>query len=164
MWYGPIARKALSDDELQCIRRQLVQLEFCVGQMKLALGPDAQSRLSITGPDVDEARIRRLLKARRLRESRLGINFFADPAWDIVLEVFAATLGGQRISVSGVCQAGSVPDTTALRWVKKLEQEGWFVRRADPTDARRFWIELSAEAFVKLQSFFEGIWPAPGAG
>jgi DNA-binding MarR family transcriptional regulator len=50
-----------------------------------------------------------------------------------------------RVPVSSLCIAADVPPTTALRWLKTLVQQGLFVRRADPHDGRRVFVELAPE-------------------
>jgi hypothetical protein len=90
--------------------------------------------------------IKALLRARRLREQYLPADLFADPAWDMILDLMAARLAGQRVSVSSLCIAASVPPTTALRWIRQLTERGVFSRIDDPADGRRVFIELTDEA------------------
>ena len=95
---------------------------------------------------VTHAEIRAFLRARRLREQYLPADLFADPAWDMILDLMAARLAGQRVSVSSLCIAASVPPTTALRWIRQLTERGVFLRIDDPVDGRRVFIELTDEA------------------
>lgn len=90
--------------------------------------------------------IKALLRARRLREQYLPADLFADPAWDMILDLMAARLAGQRVSVSSLCIAAAVPPTTALRWIRQLTDRGIFRRIDDPADGRRVFIELTDEA------------------
>src|SRR5919107_3401876 len=90
--------------------------------------------------------IRQLIRDRRLRDHFFRGALFADPAWDMLLELMAARLEGRRVAVSSLCIAAAVPATTALRWVKTLTDQGLFVRRADPQDGRRVYVELAPEA------------------
>ncbi len=82
-------------------------------------------------------------------------ELFADPAWDMLLELYALHLEQRRVSVSSLCIAAYVPPTTALRWVAKLEEEGLASRTEDATDGRRTWIELSEEGIERMQRYFE---------
>jgi DNA-binding MarR family transcriptional regulator len=41
-----------------------------------------------------------------------------------------------------------------LRWLKTLVQEGLFVRRADPHDGRRVFVELATETSKALRRYF----------
>lgn len=90
--------------------------------------------------------IKALLRARRMREQFLPADLFADPAWDMILDLMAARLAGQRVSVSSLCIAAAVPPTTALRWIRQLTDRGVFSRIDDPADGRRVFIELTDSA------------------
>lgn len=84
------------------------------------------------------------LRARRLREGLFQERIFADPAWDMLLELFACKLEGKKLSVSDACNAASVPPTTALRWVDRLEEFGLVARSPDPADSRRIYVDITA--------------------
>jgi predicted transcriptional regulator len=62
---------------------------------------------------------------------------FADPAWDMLLDLLQAEIAQHRVPVSSLCIAAAVPATTALRWIKTMTDVGLFKRRADPHDGRR---------------------------
>ena len=98
--------------------------------------------------------VRDIIKKRRLRERFFDAELFADPAWDIMLDLKAASMEGQRVSVSSLCIAASVPPTTALRWITAMTENGMLVRRQDPDDARRVFVELSDETDAKLDDYF----------
>lgn len=110
-------------------------------------------------PQISPARIRQLIKARRAREQLFGPDLFADPAWDMLLESYIADLRQARLTVTDLCQAAAVPATTALRWIQKLEQEGWLTRRKDPLDARRTWVELTPRGSARMAQYFGTILP-----
>lgn len=113
---------------------------------------DALSRLAQQSDDpghtpVSAAMVRRLIRLRRDRDRHFPADLFADPAWDMLLDLAAARMEGADVAVSSLCVAAAVPTTTALRWVRSLSHAGIFVRRTDPMDARRAFIGLSDEAF-----------------
>ena len=85
---------------------------------------------------------------------------FADPAWDILLELYAAHLGQQRVTITNLCLAVEAPATTALRWLTVLERRDMVLRTPDPTDRRRVFVALAPDAFVAMNRFFKGA-PAP---
>ena len=105
-------------------------------------------------PGMDAGAVRAIIRARRMREQFLGPDLFADPAWDILLDLYAARLEEQRVAVSSLCIAAAVPATTALRWIKTLTEIGLLVRTADPHDGRRVYIELSQTAADGLDAYF----------
>lgn len=92
------------------------------------------------------AEIRAIIRARRMRDQFLPADLFADPAWDMILDLMAARLAGQRVSVSSLCIAAAVPPTTALRHIRQLTDRAVFARIDDPVDGRRVFIELTDAA------------------
>lgn len=99
--------------------------------------------------------VRAVQAARRRRVALFDADLFSDPAWDILLELYALHLEQQRASVSGLYAASYVPGSTALRWVAKLERDGLVVRTDDALDARRSWIKLTADGVERMRRFFE---------
>lgn len=103
---------------------------------------------------VTEAHVRALLLLRRKRERFFDPTLFADPAWDILLELYAAELGQRRLSVSSLCIGAAVPGTTALRWVGVLEKKGMIRRTSDPLDRRRVFVALAPDSLCAMHRFF----------
>lgn len=99
--------------------------------------------------------VRSVQRARRSRDYCFDPALFADPAWDMLLELYASHVEQRRISVSSLCVAAHVPATTALRWIAKLEQDGLAVRRDDPNDGRRSWIELTMDGVERMTRYFD---------
>ena len=120
------------------------------------------------GPPLEAETVRAMIRLRRLRGQFLDPALFADPAWDMLLDLMAARLDGNRVAVSSLCIAASVPPTTALRWIRSMTEQGVFVRRLDPGDGRRVFIELSDTAAAAMTAWFAearelGWRPGPGA-
>lgn len=84
-----------------------------------------------------------LYRARRLRNKFLPAELFGEPAWDMLLDLFAARLQKRRISITSACIAAAVPTTTALRWIGLLEEHGLAEREASRADARVRWVHLT---------------------
>lgn len=102
---------------------------------------------------VTAAQLRAVLRARRLRDRFLGKGLFEDPAWDMLLDLYASRLEGRRVSVSSLCIAAAVPPTTALRWIARLTERRLLARTPDPGDRRRVFIGLTDEAVRALQAY-----------
>jgi DNA-binding MarR family transcriptional regulator len=102
---------------------------------------------------VNAGDVRAIIRLRRLRDRFFRSDLFADPAWDMLLDLMAARLDGMRVAVSSLCIAAAVPPTTALRWIKTMSDNGMFVRVADPEDGRRVFIELSDSAASGLTAY-----------
>jgi len=101
--------------------------------------------------------IRAMIRARRLRDQYFSGELFADPAWDMLLDLLLARLERRTVAVSSLCIAAAVPPTTALRWIKRLTEEGIFIRTADPRDGRRVFIDLSDEAADAMATYIRAI-------
>lgn len=93
---------------------------------------------------------RRYLAHRRLREGLFGSGLFADPAWDMMLDLYAQEVSNRRVSVSSICLAAAVPSSTAMGWLNRLEDKGLIYREEDAHDARRTFVRLSTPAFHKV--------------
>ena len=104
---------------------------------------------------IDAGQIRAIIRARRMRDHFFKSDLFADPAWDMLLDLMAARLEQRKVAVSSLCIAAAVPPTTALRWIKTLSEQGLFVRVADAEDGRRVFIELSDRAAADLESYLK---------
>jgi DNA-binding MarR family transcriptional regulator len=105
-------------------------------------------------PDVTADTVRTVIRARRLRSRYFEEGMFADPAWDMLLDLLQAEIAQLRVPVSSLCIAASVPATTALRWLKMMTQQGLFLRRPDPHDGRRVFVELAPAASLALRRYF----------
>jgi hypothetical protein len=97
--------------------------------------------------------VRAIIRLRRMRDRYFRSDLFADPAWDMLLDLMAARLEQIQVAVSSLCIAAAVPPTTALRWIKTLSENGMFVRVADPEDGRRVFIALSDGAAAGMTAY-----------
>lgn len=98
---------------------------------------------------------RELIKARSRRSMFFSANLFSDPAWDILLELFAADCEGRKLSISSVGLAANIAMTTALRWIDVLERDGLAQRQDDPLDGRRSFLTLSDQGFQAMRAYVE---------
>lgn len=102
----------------------------------------------------DPREVRRIIRQRQLRARFFDSDLFADPAWDMLLDLTAARGEQARVSVTSLCIAASVPPTTALRWIGQLTEAGLFVRVEDEADRRRAFIALSDKAADAMAHYF----------
>lgn len=97
--------------------------------------------------------LQKLIATRGLRSRYFPTEMFADPAWDILLDLTRAKLEGQQVSVSSVCIAASVPMSTALRWVRQMTEAGLLRRWTDPKDRRRDLIALTETTAAHMEEY-----------
>jgi len=125
---------------------------------RLSTGPGSPAVKPPTGdsrpPEVEVETVRAVIRARRLRARFFSEELFADPAWDMLLDLLQAEISQLRVPVSSLCIAAAVPATTALRWIKTMTEQGLFVRRADPHDGRRVFVELAPSASDAIRRYF----------
>lgn len=137
--------------------------QHCVPAARPSFGSLARApfdnRNSDAGPrgfDSGRAKlVRKLIRKRRQRDQHFPSDLFADPAWDMMLDLYAAHYERREISVSSLCIASAVPATTALRWIKTMVDDGRFVRVADPEDGRRIIVSLSDDTRSRLDEYFD---------
>jgi len=117
--------------------------------------PTTAARAALPDPKL----VRRLIRMRQTRARFFDAELFADPAWDMLLDLTAARAEHVRVSVTSLCIASGVPPTTALRWIGQLVEAGLFVRTSDDTDRRRAFIDLSDGAADAMARYFEDVAP-----
>lgn len=117
------------------------------------LAEEASSRAlpSPTSPEF----VRRVIEARAARRRYFDGDLFADPAWDILLELYVLEHEQRRTSVSKLSVSAAIAATTAIRWLDKLQSEGLIEREADPLDARRVWVSLSEQGLGAMTAYLE---------
>lgn len=108
-------------------------------------------------PAVSAEAVRTMLRARRLRANYMPADLFADPAWDMLLDLLQAEIVQHRVPVSSLCIAAAVPATTALRWIKSMTDRGILRRRDDPHDGRRVFIEMAPDTSAAIRRYFQEV-------
>ena len=140
-------------------------LEACVTELNPSQHERLVSRLAQTATDVphaDElqrARVTGVMWARDQRKQVFNSRLFSDPAWDMLLVLYAAELRQRRITITRLARAAGVAETTSLRWVNALLSEGLITRRADPLDRRRAFVSLSDHGRSAMRSYFDRLPP-----
>lgn len=119
--------------------------------------------ISAGAPLPEPRLIRRIIHQRQLRSRFLPGDLFADPVWDMLLDLTAATAEHRRVSVSSLCIASGVPPTTALRWITQMGDAGLVQRFEDHTDRRRVFIALTESAIGSMARYFRAIGPGATA-
>lgn len=153
------ARLRQLSDEVSRIAATLARLS--AGGEVAPVVAAAATKLDV--PEVSPDTVRAVIRARRLRTRYFDADLFADPAWDMLLDLLQAEIAQLRVPVSSLCIAAAVPATTALRWLKTMTQSGIFVRRADPHDGRRVFVELSRDASIAMRRYFAEVGPVAAA-
>lgn len=90
---------------------------------------------------------------RRRRAKVLPKDMFGEPAWDILLQLYAEQQAG-RLKIARLTSDLELPATTVLRWLSYLEDRQLVRREDHPTDHRSVIIELTAEAIQAIDTYF----------
>ena len=125
------------------------------------MADDGERLVRATRPPLPDPRlVRRIIRQRQLRARFFDAELFADPAWDMLLDLTAARAEHQRVSVTSLCIASGVPPTTALRWIGQMTEAGLFQRVEDDADRRRAFIALTDRSADAMARYFAEV----GAG
>ena len=174
---APACGTRLSDVATDTSAARLRQLTDEVGRIaatlaRLSSGPSTPAPIALPtprptepdpAPDIAPETIRAVIRARRLRARFFANELFADPAWDMLLDLTQAEISQVRVPVSSLCIAAAVPATTALRWIKTLTDSGLLLRRADPHDGRRVFVEMAPNTSQAMRNYFGEVGRVAGA-
>jgi DNA-binding MarR family transcriptional regulator len=94
------------------------------------------------------AKARCILRNRQKRAQHLPNDFFGEPAWDALLALYIASNHEMR-QIDLFASTGT-PQSTALRWLRRLEEEGLVVTRAGPNSRTKVLVQLTAQAQEQL--------------
>jgi len=118
-----------------------------------ALMQAAPGALTQAAPGAVAGMIQGVIKARQARERLFGDNLFADPVWDMLLDLYAHHLNGQQVTVSSLCIAARTPQATALRRLDAMVAAGLVEKIRDPDDARRLFVRLTPWALDRFDRY-----------
>jgi DNA-binding MarR family transcriptional regulator len=76
-----------------------------------------------------------IYRSRRIRHEIFDNPIFINPAWDLLLDIYARNGRGENVSVGSACNAALVPAPTALRYLNALAECGYIRRTALLHDA-----------------------------
>ena len=103
---------------------------------------------------------RQISAIRAGRSNFLSATLLSEPGYDMMLAMFIAAAEGRPMRAADLALAGGVPSTTALRWIKALEQLGLIARAADHPDLLECSLELTPEGHFQVRSHIESAWRA----
>ena len=126
--------------------RQLEDLLRSTQELPAESAPDS------SGATVELAR--RALEARRERDRVFGAGTFADPAWDVLLDLFVAGEENRAVDAFSLCGRSALPEGVILRSIAHLVQSNLVTRRANAADPRSIYLVLTAEGRAKMSDYF----------
>ena len=114
-----------NDDEL---RATIDKLTKRIADFEAASGDGAPPHGKLTDEKLATIAMS-IYRARRRRSKFFEASLFAEPAWDMLLDLFVACVRGRKVSVTSLCRAAEVSDATGLRWIDMLEGKSLVRRR-----------------------------------
>lgn len=93
-----------------------------------------------------------IFRMRRLRCEIFGRAMFGEPAWEVLLLLYATGSGAPQ-SLTQLASFIGTSRTTATRWIDYLEAQSLVTREADPTDKRTVFVELTDRGKHAMEAF-----------
>lgn len=107
---------------------------------------------------------RRAWKARRERERIFGPGLVANPAWDILLDLFLAHAEDREVTVFGVCASTTVDEWTVVRWIANLVEAKLVTRQSTAADPRSIKLTLTDQGLAMMCDYFNRVADLDAAG
>ena len=107
---------------------------------------------------------RLLHRERRTRDAYMSEGLFGEPAWDILLDLFASQAEGRMVPVSSACIAAAVPPSTALRYIAEMERRGLIKRAPSAQDRRSYHLTLTDEGRAHMEALLKRLWTSHRSG
>jgi hypothetical protein len=113
-----------------------------------------KARTAATSP-IERARA--MYRNRRARNRHFDDSLFAEPSWDILLDLFIADEAGKSVSVSSACIGAAASHGTALRHLGSLQRKGLVERRAHSHDRRCQQVNITEAAAASMHDLFASL-------
>ena len=94
-------------------------------------------------------------RSRADRSAFLPAQLFADPAWDMLIELTITRLEQRVVTVKVLQAAAMVPCSTGLRWLRLLEQHGLIWREDDRLDHRCVNVSLTDHGWRAMSGWLD---------
>lgn len=149
----------LNRDQIANVAQFLLRLSDIADPAMPEAGPVSPRETPLQRGNQCDARLDQVCRERRNRKRRIALlapqdGIFADPAWDLLLELYEAALRGKKLSASALGIEAGIPQSTALRWLALLEKMGLMRRTQDVFDKRRQWVTLTTRAMKGFDQYF----------
>jgi DNA-binding MarR family transcriptional regulator len=109
----------------------------------------------------EECRMRRiaerLLRQRQQRSDYVSSTLFAEPGWDMLLELYVIENSGSSTAASALLPHSAITKSTKARWLDHLEQLRLVRRRAHPLEPDTEFVELTNEGARELERYLSSI-------
>ena len=142
---------SLNPRDLEDLRRLIAKLDPAARRSLIGPATVTPVRADNDGDPLLK-RARTILENRRKRDAIFGAQMFSEPAWEILLTLYADQ-PGRRHTQSTVIDASGTSKTTALRWIDYLLDQDLVRREDHPTDKRQKFVSLSGKGRELLELY-----------
>ena len=112
--------------------------------LALIVGQERAQRTRLLQNTTEVARA--ILEDRRRRGRIFNAGMFGEPAWELLLNLYVMDKDGPRLTIGRLIDSAKCAQTTALRWLQYLQDQGLIVRQEHPGDARTAFVSLTNKA------------------
>lgn len=102
---------------------------------------------------INVALARTIQRVRLIGNRLMGARVMSDPKFEMLLELFIAHHEGRPRTVGDLCVSADAPQTTSLRHIERLEQDGFLQRHPDMRDRRRSLVEPTDQAIAGMSAY-----------
>jgi hypothetical protein len=102
--------------------------------------------------EITSTAVRSIISARRLRDKYFW-PAMTEPAWTILLELYANQLVGQRPTVAAVTAAAELPLVSALHWIDWLAGRGIVSSHIGAEDEQTATVQLTAKGIEQMHRY-----------
>ena len=144
------------------LTRELEQLEKLVAALRSRIGTGKPVPIV-----VDQAipsytsYVEAVIEGRARIADYLPSNYFGDPAFDMLLDLFVSVERGQARTVKVCALTSRVPIATASRYIDMMARDGFVRRKPDPADGRRTLVVLTPSAKAAMDDWLSTISSIP---
>lgn len=129
----------------------LNQLDRAMDAVRIAMA-DHRTTSAQAPPTAEQ--VRAVIKARQRRALIFAPTLFVDPAWELLLELYACVLEHQTPTIGQLTRSVGIPGSTVLRWLDTLDQQKLLTRQDDPSDSRKVRMGLSEIGKSRMDLYF----------
>lgn len=97
------------------------------------------------------------IQLRGFRNKHFPHGIFGEPAWDVLLAIYAHEHLSRAITISQVARVSGLSGSSALRWINQLARLQLVARSQDPFDRRTAQVMLTDTGRRALDRFFEEV-------
>ena len=131
----------LTSQDVDDARRLLSLLASSDEMITIHPAPGSDEAVSVSKQSL-LGKAKQLIASRRRREDIFGRTMFGEPAWDMLLLLYARDASARQ-TIGRLSNLSGTTKSTTLRWIDYLEQEQLVRREAHPTDRRAAFVQLT---------------------